>query len=97
MKINIKKWHAVASWHWVTDDDALCGICRDTYDSCCNKCRYPGDDCPPVWGKCKHAFHMHCIIKWLEKSNDSAQPRCPLCRAPWDILNEESVCRVTGQ
>lgn len=27
--------------------------------------------------KCKHIFHMHCILKWLYQNNT-----CPLCRIP---------------
>ena len=45
MKITVKKWHSVASWHWNCED--VCGICRDSFDGCCPVCKYPGDDCPP--------------------------------------------------
>jgi hypothetical protein len=44
----------------------VCGICRMPYEACCPGVKYPGDDCPPVWGKCGHAFHMQCVMKWLE-------------------------------
>lgn len=33
-------------------------------------------------GACKHAFHMHCIVKWTETQN-AARPQCPLCRQEW--------------
>ncbi len=39
------RWRAVASWHWVANDDS-CGICRMPFDGCCNDCKSPGDDCP---------------------------------------------------
>lgn len=87
MKITVKQWHSVASWHWNCED--VCGICRDSFDGCCPECKYPGDDCPPVWGQCGHAFHMHCILKWLNTSE--VDPKCPLCRAPWEIVSHDSV------
>lgn len=38
--------------------------------------------CPPsVFGTCSHIFHMHCIIRWIEKMNQEAL--CPLCKRPW--------------
>ncbi len=48
------------------------------FEACCPDCKTPGDGCPPMWGKCNHAFHIHCIMKWLEKNNT-----CPMCRAEW--------------
>jgi hypothetical protein len=45
MKVNILKWHGVASWTWDAHDDA-CGICRMAFDGCCPDCKMPGDDCP---------------------------------------------------
>lgn len=50
-------WQAVASWKWKINDTD-CGICRQPFDGFCSDCKYPGDECPPVWGECKHAFHM---------------------------------------
>lgn len=41
----------------------------------------PGDDCPLVWGNCKHVFHIHCIVKWLNSQMN--QQLCPMCRQPW--------------
>lgn len=31
---------------------------RMPFEACCPGVKYPGDDCPPVWGSCGHAFHM---------------------------------------
>ena len=54
--------------------------------SCSTSCKFPGDDCPPMWGACKHAFHMHCILQWLKAQTDKEQAeQCPLCRAPWEM------------
>ncbi|KAI4379617.1 hypothetical protein MLD38_005893 [Melastoma candidum] len=57
-------WHAVASWTWDAQDET-CGICRMAFDGCCPDCKLPGDDCPLIWGACNHAFHLHCILKWV--------------------------------
>ena len=54
MKVVVKRWHAVAQWHWDTgnpeqDDDSegdVCGICRVPFEGCCPSCKMPGDDCP---------------------------------------------------
>ena len=48
----------------------MCGICRMPFEACCPGVKYPGDDCPPVWGKCGHAFHMQCVMKWLESQQN---------------------------
>mmetsp|Transcript_60271 Transcript_60271/g.54282 ORF Transcript_60271/g.54282 Transcript_60271/m.54282 type:complete len:123 (+) Transcript_60271:93-461(+) len=86
LKVKITHWHAVAIWKWVVKEED-CGICRQAFDSTCPSCLMPGDECPPVWGKCNHHFHMHCIMKWLQQQR--AQDRCPLCRQPWEIKTEE--------
>lgn len=84
MKYKIKKYTAVAAWHWnIPDtDNRSCRICHQDFDNTCGKCRIPGDECPIIFGKCKHYFHLHCIHMWNEAQN---RPTCPLCRAPWEI------------
>ena len=52
MKVNILKWHAVASWTWDAQDET-CGICRMAFDGCCPDCKLPGDDCP---------LSMRCVL-----------------------------------
>lgn len=81
MRVRIKNYEAVASWKWGSNDDC-CGICRNEFEVCCPDCKMPGDDCPPVWGRCKHAFHVHCIMKWLE-TQQTGRPLCPMCRQEW--------------
>lgn len=34
-----------------------------------------------VWGACKHVFHMHCLLQWLQ--TPSSKEQCPLDRRPW--------------
>ncbi|ORY76445.1 RING/U-box, partial [Neocallimastix californiae] len=81
----IKSWSSVALWKWaVTDEDDVCGICRNQFDRCCPSCKIPGDDCPLVWGQCRHCFHLHCMIKWLQ--TESSNQACPMDRRPWVYL-----------
>eukprot|EP00007_Cunea_sp_BSH-02190019_P000587 CAMPEP_0174240170 /NCGR_PEP_ID=MMETSP0417-20130205/17736_1 /TAXON_ID=242541 /ORGANISM="Mayorella sp, Strain BSH-02190019" /LENGTH=148 /DNA_ID=CAMNT_0015319211 /DNA_START=33 /DNA_END=475 /DNA_ORIENTATION=+ len=87
MEIQINSYHGVAKWHWVVADDT-CGICRMPFDGCCTDCHLPGDDCPPVWGRCNHAFHMHCILRWIQsqsQNQESQPPRCCMCRRVWEF------------
>ncbi|XP_048433266.1 LOW QUALITY PROTEIN: anaphase-promoting complex subunit 11 [Pyrus x bretschneideri] len=75
-------WHAVASWTWDAQDET-CGICRMAFDGCCPDCKLPGDDCPLIWGACNHAFHLHCILKWV--NSQTSQAHCPMCRREWQF------------
>ncbi|KAL9266375.1 Anaphase-promoting complex subunit 11-like protein [Drosera capensis] len=75
-------WHAIASWTWDAQDET-CGICRMAFDGCCPDCKLPGDDCPLIWGQCNHAFHLHCILKWVNSKGPEAQ--CPICRREWQF------------
>ncbi|KAK3841933.1 MAG: anaphase-promoting complex subunit Apc11 [Linnemannia gamsii] len=83
LKIKVKsKWHTVAFWEWNSiDSSEVCGICQSPFDACCADCKIPGDQCPLLWGKCKHCFHLHCISKWLEANNEGI---CPLDRQPFE-------------
>lgn len=76
------EWHAVASWTWDAQDET-CGICRMAFDGCCPDCKLPGDDCPLIWGACNHAFHLHCILKWV--NSQTPQAHCPMCRREWQF------------
>ncbi|KAK0559904.1 ubiquitin-protein ligase Anaphase Promoting Complex [Tilletia horrida] len=88
MKVKIKNYRAVGYWVWDTrDPDDVCGICQSNFDGCCATCKEPGDACPLLFGECTHEFHMHCIFKWLEGSNN---PICPLCKRPWVVQSKES-------
>ncbi|EGF77080.1 hypothetical protein BATDEDRAFT_92050 [Batrachochytrium dendrobatidis JAM81] len=71
-------WRSVAEWRWavVPDDDDVCAICMNPYESCCPKCKLP------VIGVCTHVFHIHCIEEWIE-TNDP--PTCPKDRTSWAV------------
>ncbi|BAT93298.1 hypothetical protein VIGAN_07224200, partial [Vigna angularis var. angularis] len=75
-------WHGIASWTWDAQDET-CGICRMAFDGCCPDCKLPGDDCPLIWGVCNHAFHLHCILKWV--NSQTSQAHCPMCRREWQF------------
>lgn len=67
MKVQIDSWLAVATWKWDIEDP-VCTICRNEFEMPCDttKCKYAGEDCSVVQGRCNHSFHMHCIYKWQE-------------------------------
>ncbi|KAK5992876.1 Anaphase-promoting complex subunit 11 [Cladobotryum mycophilum] len=78
MKVTIKEWNTVATWRWDIPEDDVCGICQVHFDGTCPTCKYPGDDCSLLSGKCGHSFHMHCIMEWIKQ--ESAKGQCPMCR-----------------
>ncbi|KAM0177102.1 hypothetical protein ACHAPF_004458 [Botrytis cinerea] len=99
MKVKIRTWNAVATWRWDLDEDDVCGICQVHFDGTCPTCKYPGDDCSLLSGKCGHNFHMHCIVEWIKQ--DSSKGQCPMCRQSkillaWTRLsqNVDRLCRI---
>jgi hypothetical protein len=46
--------------------------------SVCFQASATSDECTIAWGYCNHAFHFHCISKWLRK-----RPNCPLDNQEW--------------
>lgn len=86
----IKKWNAVALWTWDMVVDT-CAICRNHIMNPCIECQSNSEAggsanaCDPAWGQCNHAFHKHCIARWL-----NTRPVCPLDNQKWQY--RESVC-----
>ncbi|KAL3469363.1 anaphase-promoting complex subunit 11 RING-H2 finger-domain-containing protein [Aspergillus californicus] len=78
MKVTLKEWNAVATWRWDMPEDEVCGICRVQFDGTCPTCKFPGDDCSLLLGKCGHSFHMHCLMTWIQQ--ESSKGLCPMCR-----------------
>ena len=84
MKVKLNKMNLVANWSWQLGDNDHCTICMSPFECACPQCKFPGDDCPPIEGKCGHIFHLHCIYKWLESGTD----KCPLDREIWKEKTE---------
>jgi anaphase-promoting complex subunit 11 len=82
IRVRLKRFHAVAAWSWNANDD-VCGICQASFEGCCPGVKYPGEDCPVVWGKCGHAYHLQCVSKWL--SQTASKNSCPICRQEWEF------------
>jgi anaphase-promoting complex subunit 11 len=82
LKVRLKRFHGVAAWSWNANDD-VCGICQSAFEGTAPGVKYPGEDCPVVWGKCGHAFHLQCVSKWLSQS--SSKNSCPICRQEWEF------------
>ncbi|KAI9480674.1 MAG: RING/U-box [Benjaminiella poitrasii] len=86
MKTKVVSWNAVSEWKWnVKEGDDVCGICHSAYENCCANCTMPGDDCPLIWGKCSHVFHLHCLWTWFDNSKNGE--RCPMDRSTWETLS----------
>ncbi|UVC50131.1 RING-box protein 1a [Theileria orientalis] len=93
-KFKVKKWSAVAVWSWQISVDN-CAICRNHIMDLCIECQATNtqdsqtitDDegCTISWGACGHAFHLHCISRWLKTRHV-----CPLDNTQWDFRMSET-------
>lgn len=81
-RFEVKKWTAVAFWLWDIVVDT-CAICRNHLMEPCIECEpnsinNSSDQCIAAWGTCNHAFHLHCIQRWLK-----SRAVCPLDNKDW--------------
>mmetsp|Transcript_1381 Transcript_1381/g.2242 ORF Transcript_1381/g.2242 Transcript_1381/m.2242 type:complete len:121 (-) Transcript_1381:120-482(-) len=84
LKVRIKRYHGVCKWTWNVnggEEDEVCGICQSAFEGTAPGVAYPGDECPVVFGKCSHAFHLICLQKWISGSRNN----CPICRREWEF------------
>ena len=82
-KFEVKKWNAVATWAWDVKMDT-CPICLVNLQMPCIECQASKtsehqEPCIIAWGVCMHAFHFHCISRWLQTRNT-----CPLDNLEWE-------------
>jgi anaphase-promoting complex subunit 11 len=81
----------IGKWTWKGEEE-VCGICKSELDGTSPESEYPGDDCPVVWGKCTHPFHLTCIMKWLtSQEQQNLDQNCPVCRRKWEFSEEKKV------
>ena len=83
-RFEIVKWNAVALWSWDITVDT-CAICRNHIMDLCIDCQAKAqptthNECTVAWGKCNHAYHFHCISRWLRTRNV-----CPLDNRDWEF------------
>jgi len=66
LKVRIQRFHSVAKWTWnAGSEDEVCGICQSPYEGVAPGVKYPGDECPVVYGKCGHAYVIYMTLLLL--------------------------------
>lgn len=70
------------------EEEEVCTICQSAFEGIAPGTKFPGDECPVVWGKCGHSFHLSCVSTWL-----GDKTTCPYCRAEWEFGADQPVDR----
>lgn len=70
------------------EEEEVCTICQSAFEGTAPGTKFPGDECPVVWGKCGHSFHLSCVSTWL-----ADKTTCPYCRAEWEFGADQPVDR----
>ncbi|EJW01519.1 hypothetical protein EDEG_00433 [Edhazardia aedis USNM 41457] len=86
-RIKLIMWKPVGLWSYDYKIES-CAICRNLIMDTCVDCQHGDNDadlgeCTVAWGQCDHAFHSHCIGRWLK-----AKPVCPLDSSVWKYKDE---------
>lgn len=93
-EVRIRGWNIVGIWSLDIQIET-CAICRNHIMDTCVECQNglgTGEECSISWGKCGHAFHTHCIGRWLNSRNV-----CPLDTQTWTYDNRRVEGKKTGE
>lgn len=90
--VKVTKWSVVAMWSWDVQVET-CGICRNSLNDLCIECQANqtaisaggSDECQVAWGQCNHAYHFHCISRWLK-----TRAVCPMDDREWELSSVQS-------
>ncbi|NIO44364.1 MAG: hypothetical protein GTN36_02310 [Candidatus Aenigmarchaeota archaeon] len=79
----MEKWVVHAS-HAPKAPNDNCTICHSPLNMKCQKCiensrNIVEENCSVSIGKCNHAFHHHCISRWISEGSNI----CPIDTTPW--------------
>ncbi len=86
--VKVTKWNAVGVWSWNVKVEN-CAICRNAINDLCIECTAnaggESTECQIAWGVCNHAYHHHCITRWLK-----TRATCPMDDREWEMTSLES-------
>lgn len=87
--VQFVSWRPMGTWKFNTGGDE-CTICKSPFVESCILCAQSSSSvemvCKVSRGKCGHAFHKHCIDKFLSSSKAMI---CPICATPYSTEIED--------